>query len=329
MNRCTVILTEKIKLIRGTFLKHFTGTLLLFLLIVTLYPACSRHERSPDSGKLKVVATIFPLYDFVRTVGGDAVDLHLLLPPGTEPHSFEPRPEDMMTVAKADIFIYTNSGMEPWAEKLLSGITRNGKPVKIEAGQGARYINAADSKGHAHKDGAKDPHIWLDIANAMQMIDTIANALAEGIPAKKELFRVNAAAYKARLKTVDDRFRAELANCDTREFIHGGHFAFAYLAERYNLNYISAYGVSADSEPSPKKMMELIDTIRRHKLKSVFYEELLSPAVARSVAAETGATLLKLHGIHNITRQELESNTSYTELMEQNLAALRKGLVCR
>jgi zinc transport system substrate-binding protein len=235
----------------------------------------------------------------------------------------------MMTVAKSDIFIYTNSGMEPWAEKLLSGITKNGKPVKIEAGQGTRYINASDDKGHDHKDGAKDPHVWLDIANAMQMTDTIANTLATGIPAKKELFKTNAAAYKMRLKIVDDRFRAGLSNCDTHEFIHGGHYAFSYLAERYNLHYLSAYGVSADSEPSPKKMMELIDTIRRHKLKSVFYEELLSPAVARSVAVETGAALLKLHGIHNITRLELESGTSYIDLMEQNLAALRKGLVCR
>jgi len=235
----------------------------------------------------------------------------------------------MLTIAKADIFIYTNSGMEPWAEKLLSGVTRNGKPLAIEAGQGARYINSADSRGHDHKNGAKDPHVWLDIANATQMIDTIANALAEGVPAKKELFKANAAAYKARLRALDARFRAELADCATREFIHGGHYAFAYLAERYNLHYLSAYGVSADSEPSPKMMMELVDTIRRHKLSSVFYEELLSPAVARSVAVETGAALLKLHGIHNITRQELESNTSYIDLMEQNLAALRKGLVCR
>jgi len=314
MSRCTAILTEK-KLSRGTLLKYFAGQLLLFLILATLLPACTKHDRSLDPGKLHVVATIFPLYDFVRVVGGDVVELHLLLPPGMEPHSFEPRPEDMLTVARADLFIYTNSGMEPWAEKLLSGVTRDGKPVKIEAGQGTWYINAAESD--------------LDIANAMQMVDTVANALAEGVPAKKELFKANAAAYKARLKTVDDHFRSGLADCATREFIHGGHYAFAYLAERYNLHYLSAYGISADSEPSPKKMMALIETIRHHKLTSVFYEELLSPAVARSVAAETGATLLKLHGIHNVTRQELESKTSYIDLMEQNLAALRKGLVCR
>jgi len=296
---------------------------------MALLPACSKTGKSQDSGKLKVVTTIFPLYDFVRVVGGDAVDLHLLLPPGVEPHSFEPRPEDMMTIARADIFIYTNSGMEPWAEKLLSGITKNGKPVKIEAGLGTRSINAADANGHNHKTGAKDPHVWLDIANAEQMIDTIASALSAGLPGKKELFKANANAYKVRLKAIDDRYRAGLSDCDTREFIHGGHYAFAYLADRYNLHYISAYGVSADSEPTPKKMMELIDTIRRHKLTSVFYEELLSPAVARSVAEETGAALLKLHGIHNVTRQELDANVTYTDLMEQNLTALRKGLVCR
>jgi len=291
-----------------------------------ILPACSKPKSSLDSGKLKVVTTLFPLYDFARNVGGDAVDLSLLLPPGMEPHSFEPRPEDMMTVAKADIFIYTNRGMEPWAEKLLSGVTKNGKPMQIEAGKGARYSNAA---GHDHKDGAKDPHIWLDIANATLMIDNIARALAEELPAKRDLFNANAVAYKKRLKAVDDRFSTGLADCNTREFIHGGHYAFTYLAERYNLHYISAYGVSADSEPSPKKMVELINTIRLHKLNSVFYEELLSPAVARSVAEETGAALLKLHGIHNITREELESKTSYIDLMEQNLAALRKGLECR
>ena len=303
-------------------------------MILALLPACSKPKKSSGSGKLKVVATLFPLYDFAREVGGESVEVSLLLPPGVEPHSFEPRPEDMMTVAGADIFIYTNREMEPWAEKLVSGVARNGKPVKIEAGEGAQYLNASPSAtdnrhGDSHKEGARDPHIWLDISNSMQMVDNTANALASQAPAKRAQFMANAAAYKERLKALDDRFRFELSNCGTREFIHGGHYAFAYLANRYNLQYISAYGVSADSEPSPRKMMALIDTIRRHKLGSVFYEELLSPAVARSVAEETGASLLKLHGIHNLARQEFEGGATYTGLMEQNLAALRKGLECR
>jgi zinc transport system substrate-binding protein len=299
------------------------------LLILTLLSACSKKINTPETGKLKVVTTLFPLYDFARSIGGDAVEVTLLLPPGVEPHSFEPKPEDMMKVARADIFIYTSSEMEPWAEKLVSGVTKNGKPLKVEAGAGARYLAASGQDEHGHKEGTRDPHIWLDLDNAALMMDNIARALAEQLPQKTPTFRINATAGKEKLKTLDSRFKTELSTCGTREFIHGGHYAFAYLADRYKLNYISAYGVSADSEPSPKKMMELIETIRRHKLKSVFYEELLSPAVARTVASETGATLLKLHGIHNLTKEEIDSGISFTALMEKNLVALKKGLACQ
>lgn len=303
--------------------------MLLFLLILTLQSACSKKINTPDTGKLKVVTTLFPLYDFARTAGGDAVEVTLLLPPGVEPHNFEPKPEDMMKIAKADIFIYTSNDMEPWAEKLVSSVTKGGKPVKVEAGSGARYLTSSSPDEHGHKDGARDPHIWLDMDNAARMMDNIANAMAEKLPQKAAIIRSNAASGKETLRSIDNRFKTELTNCGTREFIHGGHFAFTYLADRYHLNYISAYGVSADSEPSPKKMMELIDIIRRHKLKYVFYEELLSPAVARTVASETGATLLKLHGAHNVTKEEIDSGASFNALMEQNLAALKKGLVCQ
>ena len=139
----------------------------------------------------------------------------------------------------------------------------------------------------------------------------------------------NAAAYKKRLEELDSRFRNGLAVCRTREFIHGGHFAFAYLARRYNLTYLSAYGITADSEPSPRRMMELVRTVREHGLKAVFFEELLAPRVAETVAGETGAQLVRLHGIHNVSRQELDRGVTYLGLMEENLANLRKGLECR
>lgn len=319
-------------------MKDWTRTagiaLTVLLVPLMLLTACSRPKESGGSGRLRVVTTLFPLYDFTRTVGGDAVSVSLLLPPGVEAHSFEPRPEDMLTIARADLFIYTNSGMEPWAEKLISGISRDGKPLKLEAGLGAHQIGTAAGSGHdhhgeSHKAGATDPHIWLDLANAALMVDNIANALARQMPAKKDQFLANAAAYKEQLTDLDNRFRTGLANCETREFVHGGHYAFSYLAERYQLHYLSAYGVSADSEPTPRTMMELIGTIRSHNLKSLFYEELLSPAVARSVAEETGASLIKLHGLHNLEKRELEGGATYTGLMEQNLAALRKGLQCR
>jgi zinc transport system substrate-binding protein len=161
------------------------------------------------------------------------------------------------------------------------------------------------------------------------MVDNIAAALAARAPGKRELFLANAAAYKKKLDELESRFRSGLADCRTREFIHGGHYAFAYLADRYGLTYLSAYGITADSEPSPRRMMELVSTIRQHGLKTIFFEELLAPRVAETIAVETGAELLRLHGIHNVTRQELDGGATYLGLMEQNLANLRKGLQCR
>jgi len=304
-------------------------------MIILLVAGCSRQKQVNHTGKLKVVTTLFPLYDFARNVGKESVDVELILPPGVEPHSFEPKPESILSVANADIFIYTSSEMEPWAEKLLSGVVREGKPAVVEAGKRCRYITApgngdADHHGHdKNTHGARDPHVWLDIRNAMIMVDNIAEAFAKQVPAKKEVFAANAAAYNKRLQELDARFDSGLSECATRKLIHGGHFAFAYLADRYRLEYISAYGVSADSEPSPRKVMELVNTVRKYGLKSVFYEELLSPGIAKAVSGETGAMLLKLHGVHNLALQEFERGAAYTDLMEQNLAALRKGLGCR
>jgi zinc transport system substrate-binding protein len=302
---------------------------------IVLVSACSRQKQAGNTGKLKVVTTLFPLYDFARNIGMESVEVDLILPPGVEPHSFEPKPDTMLSVAKADIFIYTNSEMEPWAGKLLAGVVKDGKPTVVEAGERCRYITApagGDSGHHGYDKelhGARDPHIWLDIRNAVTMVDNIAEAFAKKVPGKREVFAANAAAYKKRLLELDARFDSGLSVCATRKLIHGGHFAFAYLADRYNLEYLSAYGVSADSEPSPRKIMELVDTVRKYNLKSVYYEELLSPGIAKALAGETGAVLLKLHGIHNLARQDFESGATYIGLMEQNLAALRKGLECR
>ncbi|HZV80761.1 MAG TPA: zinc ABC transporter substrate-binding protein [Geobacteraceae bacterium] len=314
-------------------LKTYFFLLLTIMVTAILSCSCSRRGDTPADGRLRIVTTIFPLYDFVRAIGGESVSVQLLLPPGVEAHSFEPKPEDIVRVSKADLFVYTNAEMEPWGESLFRGVEGSTSPQRVEAGAGARYLNVrtggeADPHGHDSSRG-RDPHIWLDIANAKIMVDNIATAMCAKAPTKRELFMANAAAYKKRLDELENRFREGLAVCRTREFIHGGHFAFAYLAERYKLSYLSAYGITADSEPSPRRMMELVRTIREHKLKAIFFEELLAPRVAETVAGETGAKLIRLHGIHNVSRQDLDSGVTYIGLMEENLANLRKGLECR
>lgn len=312
-------------------------SLVLFLLLaLALLAGCQKRE-APEGGKVQVVTTLFPLYDFARIVGGDKVEVRLLLPPGVEPHSFEPKPEDLVRVSKADLFIYTNRYMEPWAANLLQGVA-GAKVLVVDAGAGARYMAAgeeegeqghdAEEKGHRHGAGL-DPHIWLDLDNARTMVDNIAAPLGQKDPANRPYYLANAAACKARLAELDERFRRGLADCRSREFLHGGHYAFGYLAKRYGLHYRSAYAMSANAEPTPQKLVGLIVQMRESGLHHIFYEELLTPRVAETIARETGATLLKLHGLHNISREELERGATFVSLMDQNLANLRTGLQCR
>ncbi len=320
---------------------RFVKVLAILLVMVMLIPfvaACQKgREPAQEEKKLRVVTTLFPLYDFVRTIGGDRVDARLLLPPGVEPHNFEPRPEDVVLLNKADIFVYTNRYMEPWAANILKGIPNKGLEV-VDASAGVTFIPAsgeeeheghgAGEHGHHHGEGM-DPHVWLSIPNAEKMVENITAALVRKDPAGSDSYRKNAAAYRTRLDELDNRFKEGLSGCRQHLFLHGGHSAFGYLSQRYGLTYVSAFAVSADAEPTPRKLMELVNLMRKNSLKYIFYEELLSPRVAETIARETGATLLKLHGIHNVSREDLAGGATYISLMEQNLKNLRTGLQCR
>lgn len=310
--------------------------------LVFLGNACQRtaqQHKAPATGKLMVVTTLFPLYDFVKNVGGDRVEASLLLPPGVEPHSFEPKPDDVVRVSKADLFIYTNKFMEPWAEDLLRGAGRSDLLV-VDAGSGADFLRVGEGRGPMGErvreagEGRRhaadlDPHIWLSIANAQKMVDTIAAGLAARDPANRNFYLDNAGKYKSELARLDRKFRDGLSACKTRMFLHGGHYAFGYLAHQYGLTYIAAYAVSADAEPTPGKLMELIRQMKSHSLQFIFTEELISPRTAKIIAEETGAEILTLHGTHNVSRAEMERGATYLSLMGRNLENLRKGLQCR
>ena len=164
---------------------------------------------------------------------------------------------------------------------------------------------------------------------AKRMVENIRDGLERKDPAGSATYRKNADAYLARLDELDRRFREGLSRCSQRLFLHGGHYAFGYLAKQYGLRYVSAYPLSANAEPTPRKLMELVDLMRKNSLHHIFYEELLSPRVAQTIARETGATLLQLYVIENVSREELAAGSTYLSLMESNLNNLRTGLECR
>jgi zinc transport system substrate-binding protein len=303
-------------------------------LIIT---SCQKEqERISEPKKLFIVATLFPLYDFVREIVGNKATVTLLLPPGVEAHSFEPKPGDMITINNAGLFLYTGAHMEPWVEKILQA-TDNRKLIVIDTSKGVTLLKNREGReedlGHASREhdehGVYDPHIWLDFANAQKMVDSILEGLVRQDPVNKDFYEQNAAAYKMKLQTLDQEFKNTLSVCRKNTFVHSGHFAFNYLASRYKLHYISAYGGSPNAEPTPGKIIELKKFIIEHAIKHVYYEELIRPRIAEILNKETGAQLLKLNGAHNIGKDDLKQGKTFIGLMEDNLANLKAGLQCQ
>jgi len=294
-------------------------------------------KTKTDSQKITVVTTLFPLYDFAKNIGQDKVEVSLLLPPGVEAHTFEPKPSDITKINNADIFVYTGEFMEPWAHDIMEGADKKVKVVDASANiemmkeeheheEEAEHHEAEEEHGHEH--GGVDPHIWLDFDNAKIMAENIAKTLSEIDPQNAEYYKNNLKSYQGKLSDLDNSYKNSLTTCQSKTIVYGGHYAFGYMGKRYGLAYESAYGISPDSEPSAQDLAGLISQIRTKKIAYVFFEELVSPKVAETLAKETGAGLLLLNPAHNLTKDEFEKNESFLSIMEKNLSNLKIGLNC-
>ena len=284
-------------------------------------------QKDIDAGKIKITTTLFPLYDMAKNIGGDKAHVSLLVPPGMEPHTFEPKPSDIIKINEADIFIYTGRFMEPWADDIIRGVVSK-KLIVIDASKGTKMIHALFSDKD-EPSGALDPHIWLDFANAKIMVDNIAEALEAKDPSEKAFFKQRADDYNKRLSELDAAFRKTLSTCKHKEIIYAGHYAFGYLAHRYGLTYLAAQGVSPDAEPTAKDLIRLVEQIKKNNIHYVFYEELSSPKIAETIARETHAKLLLLNAAHNLTRDQFQRGVSFFEILHADLEQLKIGLECQ
>ena len=340
-----------------TTCKRSFTTFCAFIFMLSIIVACQSsnqgQQNSPATARLQIVTTLFTLYDFARTIGADRADVTLLLPPGVEAHSFEPRPEDAIKTLKAGLFVYTSKQMEPWAEKFVSGLGARNLTV-VDASRGVtlqpasqhqhedvrekprehNHAKLPDKHGHDHHHNhghkqAMDPHIWLDPENAGIMVDNIASAMAEKDPANAVIYNANAAALKQKLAQLDDDYQKGLSNCRTRTVMHGGHYAFGYLVRRYNLRYEAAVSVNADAEPTPARMVELVKQVKKSGVQYIFSEEMVSPRLTEAIANEAGVKVLSLHNLHNVSKEEMKAGTDYITMMRRNLEKLQTGLECR
>lgn len=322
-------------------MKLYSVIIISACLMFFLFPGCQKKSPETKKTKITVLATLFPTFDFAKNIAGDRVDLHLLVPPGVEVHSFEPKPSDIIRINTADIFIYTGKHMEPWVEGILKSVDNKKltivdtsknivlqKFIQKEHHDGHHHRQENNHRDNTHEHGVYDPHIWLDFENARQMVDTILDTLISRDSVNERLYTDNAGRYKKELISLDTRYRETFSRCHKKVLIHGGHYAFGYLAKRYEIRYISAYKGSPNSEPSPKHIAEMKSLINKYKVNHVFYEELITPRIAEVLSRETGTTLLMLHGAHNITKKEFQNKVTFLSLMNQNLENLAKGFHC-
>lgn len=309
--------------------KIFFGIIIVVLFAFIFIVTSKGVKRMDTTGlhRLTIITTLFPLYDMAKSIGADRAEVSLLLPPGVEAHSFEPKPSDIVKINNADIFVYTGKFMEPWAEDIIKSIT-NKDLIVIDASKGTKMIPGV-FRDPDKPAGSLDPHIWLDFDNAEIMVKNIVQAFEAKDTAHKSFYKQRADDYGIRLGELDSAFKTTLAVCKDKEIIYGGHYAFGYLAHRYGLKYLAAQGVSPDAEPTAHDLVKLVEQIRKDNIKYIFYEELTSPKIAETIAHETNAQMLLLNAAHNVTRDQFEQGITFFDILNRDLHNLKVGLGCR
>lgn len=310
--------------------KKWTIFLLSGIFVFSLLTACSSQEN-PNSadGKLTVCTSFYTMQDFTEKIGGDKIDVISLVPTGTEPHDWEPTPTDIRKLEEADVFVYNGADMEHWVESVLSSL-QNENLVVVEASQGISLLEGTHTheEEEEHEDHAEtsyDPHVWLNPLNAKQEMKTIAAALAQADAENKDYYEDNYEKYAVQLDTLDAKFSSTLTLLPNKDIIVA-HEAFAYLCDAYDLNQIGIDGLSPDSEPDAARMAEIIEFAKEHQVKVIFFEELVSPKVAESIAREVNATTDVLNPLEGLSDEQIEAGEDYFSIMEQNLEKLKEAL---
>ena len=286
--------------------------LLFFLLIIMNIVAGCGGQQSADKSKLQVAASFYPMAEFVQAVGGTNVQVTTMVPDGAEPHDWEPSPKDLTRLGRAQVFVY-NGMVDPWAEQALEALSER-KIIPVEAGH--------DLFARA---GKQDPHVWVSPKKAIIEVQRITETLCEADAKHVDAYRANSRAYIAKLEQLDKKL-AEVAQKAPKKVFVTAHAAFGHLAADYGLRQLSVAGISAEAEPTPGDLQRLIATVKREKVRYVFFETLTDPKIAKLVAQETGAQTAVLDPLEGLDEEGRKQGLNYLKIMEQNIANLQKAL---
>ncbi|TVL63942.1 ABC transporter substrate-binding protein [Brachyspira hyodysenteriae] len=323
-------------------------TILLFS--ITSCNDANKNNNKTSNGKINVVATIFPIYDFTKNIALDNINLQMIIKPGIEIHSFNTTPADVIDIQNADVFIYIGGESEAWAEKIVSSMDTNGKKIirlidyvkaldeeiveGMEHDEDHNHEEEANhnehendiEESHTHE-GVYDEHIWTSPKNAQLMVAAICNALSEIDADNADVYKANADKYNQELTALDEEIRNAVGSSKRKNIVFGDRFPFRYLAEEYGLEYRAPFtGCSSQVDASPKTIAYLINYIKDNKIAYLYYIELSNEKIANTLIEQTGASKLKLHSGQNVSKEEFNSGVTYLSIMRDNLESLKKGL---
>ena len=318
--------------------------------------ACTVPVEKADDGKIQIVATLFPYYDFARAIVGDRADVTLLLSPGREAHSFEPTPLDAVTISESDVFLYNGGEGEYWVDSMLGAAGENiaviARMMDYVDALDEEYVEGmqgADGHDHDHEHGSHDDHddhdhdheedehdsdeveydehIWTSPKNAVVLCRAVCDAICRADAENAAFYRANCENYCAQLEDLDARFAALCESAPRRLLIFADRFPMLYFCREYGLDYRAAFhGCSGDTEPSLATIKFLIDKVEDENIPVVYTIDFGTKKVAAVVSECTGAAIGTIYSMQTVSRADFDAGETYLTLMERNFEALRKGL---
>lgn len=309
-------------------MKKIISLLLVIPILFTI--GCSKEKKTDESsdGKIKIYTSIYPLYDFAKKVGGDKVEITNLVPAGTEPHDWEISTSDIVNLEKADMLIYNGAGIENWTDKVIDTL-ENKDIIYVKTSEGLDIHKAEEksnnNKDNGHSHGNSDPHTWLSIKNAKQEMENIKNALIKHDSENSKYYEENYEKYAKRFDELDEKYSNTLDPIKNKTIIVA-HDAFGYLCSDYNINQEGIEGLTPDSEPDPARMKEIIKFAKENNIKTIFFEELVSPKVADTIAKEINAKTEVLNPLEGLSEGQISNGEDYFSVMEKNLEVLYESM---
>lgn len=306
--------------------------ILPLLLCILLLVSCTGGKEDSDDA-LVITTASFPAYDAARAVAGSVATIELIVPPGSDSHSYEPSIEDVMRISSSDLFIYNGGESDEWITNLLSSLDSdvetfslvdNAETVLYEEEDG--IIQHEEEEGHDH-DHLVDEHVWTSLSNEISIVRNLAQRLSLIDSANSEAYMANAQSYISRIEELREGFQSIVDSAERRILVVADRFPLLYFANEFGLDWVAAFpGCASQTEPSVRTVASLIDLVREEDIPVVLHMELANTLLSEVVADETGARVLEFNSCHRLSKRDFDAGLTYIDLMEKNLDVLREAL---